>query len=303
MVSCFKYLGEKINEGRNRFKEHKIDKIMKAKQYANLIMSVIAKSSNNVMIGKTYWKNVILAEILYGAEIIFYTKKEIEELQRAENQAFRQILGAPRYTPICTLRGEVGSSTMESRDKSSKIIFVKHLLQSDNKLLRDIAEMDYNSRTTKLLSTTHKYMEELGILKRDLLNKTNKQLKEIITNQDSNKWREEKSSKTTLAIYNLFKNNIKEENSIYDNSEESRLLFRARSNTLNLNWRNRFKINPNEMDTICPMCRETEETLEHFLLRCPMIESIRTKYNFWNAEEERMMLGKILCFEGGMEGN
>ena len=114
--------------------------------------------------------------------------------------------------------------------------------------------------------------------------------------------REEKLSKTTLTTYNLFKNNIKEENSIYDNSEESRLLFRAGSNTLNLNWRNRFKVNPNEIDTICPMCRENEETLEHFLLRCPMNENIRAKYNFWNVEEARMRLGKILCFEGGMEG-
>ena len=188
---------------------------MKAKQYANLIMSVIAKSSNKIMIGKTYWKNVVLAEILYGAEIIFYTKKELEELQRAENQAFRQILGAPRYTPIYTLRGEVGSSTMESRDKSNKIIFVKHLLQSENKLIRDIAEMDYSNGTTKLLSTKHKYMEESGISKRDLLNKTNERLKEIVSNQDSNRWRKEKSSKTTLAIYNLFKTSIKEENSIY----------------------------------------------------------------------------------------
>ena len=57
VVSCFKYLGVKINEGRNSFKEHKKDKIMKAKQYSNLIMSVIAKSTNKILIGKTYWKN------------------------------------------------------------------------------------------------------------------------------------------------------------------------------------------------------------------------------------------------------
>ena len=191
---------------------------------------------------------------------------------------------------------------MESRDKSNKITFVKHLLQSENKLLRNIAEIDYNNKTTKLIGTTHKYMEELGITKGDLLNKTNKQLKEIVTNHDSNKWYEEKSSKTTLGIYNLFKTSIKEETSIYDNTEESRILFKARTNTLNLNWRNRFKVNPDEIDTTCPMCGENEETLEHFLLRCPTNEDIRSKYSFWNMEEVRLMLGKILCFEDGLEG-
>ena len=123
-----------------------------------------------------------------------------------------------------------------------------------------------------------------------------------MTNHDSNKWYEEKSSKTTLGIYNLFKTSIKEETSIYDNTEESRILFKARTNTLNLNWRNRFKVNPDEIDTTCPMCGENEETLEHFLLRCPTNEDIRSKYSFWNMEEVRLMLGKILCFEDGLEG-
>ena len=81
-----------------------------------------------------------------------------------------------------------------------------------------------------------------------------------------------------------------------------KILFKARTNTLNLNWRNRFKLNPDETDTTCPMCMENEETLEHFLLRCPINEDTRSKYNFWNVEEMRLMLGKILCFEEGLEG-
>ena len=189
VVNNIKYLGVKINEGRNCFKEHKQEKIMKSKQYSNLIMSVISKSSNKIMIGKTYWKNVILAEILYGSEVIFYTKKEIEELQRSENQAYRLMLGAPRYAPICSLRGEIGSSTMESRDKKNKITFAKHLLQSENKLIRDIAELDFNNNMTKFFKTACKYMEDLQISKDDLINKTNQQLKEVVMEADSEQWK------------------------------------------------------------------------------------------------------------------
>ena len=92
-----------------------------------MIMSVIAKSSNKMYIGNTYWKNVALAEILYGAKLMPFNKKGLEEVQRAENIAYRQILGAPRYTPTCTLRGEIGSSNMKSRNITTKLCYMKHL--------------------------------------------------------------------------------------------------------------------------------------------------------------------------------
>ena len=69
-----------------------------------MIMSVIGRSANKILIGKTYWKSVALPEIMYGAEILSYTKSELGDIQRAENYAYRQMLGAPRYTPVCTLR-------------------------------------------------------------------------------------------------------------------------------------------------------------------------------------------------------
>ena len=100
-----------------------------------MMMSVISRSSNKIMIGKTYWKSVVLADILYGAEFASFKQKEIEELQRAENQANRYILGAPIYTPICTLRGEIGASKMENRDENDKLKFAKHLIQSHNQLV------------------------------------------------------------------------------------------------------------------------------------------------------------------------
>ena len=120
-----------------------------------MMMTVIARSSNKLMLGKTYWKDVILPEVLYGAEVITYNKNEIADLQKAKNQAYRQILGAPRYSPVCALRAEIGSSLIESRDKVNKINFTKHILQSENELLRSISELDFNDKTRKLTKTVH----------------------------------------------------------------------------------------------------------------------------------------------------
>ena len=185
MVQEIKYLGIIINSGRNCFKEHKRNKITKAKELANMIMTVIAKSSNKMLIGKTYWKNVALAEILYGAELMPFNKKELEEMQRAENIAYRQILGAPRYTPTCTLRGEIGSSTMQSRDMTTKICYMKHILSSENQMLKEVAEIDYENKITKFSKTTQKYMEELNINRNTLMNNTGKQIKDVVQRIDS----------------------------------------------------------------------------------------------------------------------
>ena len=63
----------------------------------------------------------MLPEILYSSEIITFTQDEIKQLQTAENQAYKMILSAPRYTANEILRSEIGSSTMETRDKINKI--------------------------------------------------------------------------------------------------------------------------------------------------------------------------------------
>ena len=75
---------------------------------------------------------------------------------------------------------------------------------------------------------------------------------------------EEKESKTTLELYSRCKKKIGEEQ-IYENDFNSVLLYRCRSNTLKLKWRNRFAGG----DEICDLCGGSEvETLEHFLLDC-----------------------------------
>lgn len=68
--------------------------IEKAQKLANLTYSVIGKSCNKVLIGKTYWKNVALPSILYGTSIITLTEAEIDKLQTIENGVYRRILGA-----------------------------------------------------------------------------------------------------------------------------------------------------------------------------------------------------------------
>ena len=87
----------------------------------------------------------------------------------------------------------------------------------------------YSKGTDKLVGILRDYMENIGI--RNLGEVS--ELKKRIELQDNIKWREEVRARSTLSLYEGFKEKIAQE-SIYDNTFESCLLFRARSNTLDL---------------------------------------------------------------------
>ena len=98
-------------------------------------------------------------------------------------------------------------------------------------------------------------------------------------------------SRSTLGIYKQFKHSIVEEK-FYDNTFGSVLLFKARSNCLKLNWRNRFQGG----DVSCRLCGAQLETLEHFILECPGLHEIRQEFEIFSVGIEA-----ILGFENGID--
>ena len=71
---------------------------------ANLTFSVISKSCDKLLIGKTYWKSVVQPRVLSAAAVVVWTKEERKLLQRVMIRVWRQILGAPVYTPVAALQ-------------------------------------------------------------------------------------------------------------------------------------------------------------------------------------------------------
>ena len=80
-----KYLGIVINDNVRCFKRHKEEKIRQARKMANMTYSVMHKSCNKIMIGKVYWKSVVLLAVLAGTSVLCWTKSELEMLQKIEN--------------------------------------------------------------------------------------------------------------------------------------------------------------------------------------------------------------------------
>ena len=77
---------------------------------------------------------------------------------------------------------------------------------------------------------------------------------------------------------------------MYENDFNSVLLYRCRSNTLKLKWRNRFAMK----DEKCDLCGGFEvETLEHFLLDCVSLGEVRRRRGMQGIPVEEVLLFEV----------
>ena len=85
-------------------------------------------------------------------------------MQRVENRVWRQILGAPEYTPVAALQGGIGASTVEGRDMKIKLTFAQYMLRTKNGLLIAIfKKMLEEVKPKKWIRQFMEYMGELGV--------------------------------------------------------------------------------------------------------------------------------------------
>ncbi len=134
-----------------------------------------------------------------------------------------------------------------------------------------MAKNGANARHTVDENHKKKYMKESGIRSQDLKEKTKEELRAVVKEWDTGKWKEV-HSKTTLEICRTQKKEIKEE-TFNENCTPSIIFYKARTNCLPHKDRKRHS---NE-DTKCKICNQEDEDLAHFLLVCQEYAEERRK--------------------------
>ena len=299
VVEKIKYLGITVTNKRDCFQLHRNEAIIKARRYANLISSVIARSCNRILIGKTYWKSLAMPSFLYATEVMEFTNQEIQKLQTIENQVYRTILRLPSTVAVGALRSEIGASTSRSRDIKSKLTFVKHIMKENgNELVRKIFVHRFEHNEGSYAPFISRYMEAVEINLNTIKDVSPKMLKEAVNRWDKLGWREDIEQKTTLRLYAKYKKIA--EVKWHDNTEESTVMMRARLDVLPLGWRQGFRGG----NILCPCCSEEMETMEHFAVQCGHYNIIKNRFDFWRkiqSEEEDDKMAEILLLKGNKE--
>lgn len=277
VVTEMRYLGVTIGNVRDCFKLNRKEKIGMAEKMMSMASSVIVRACDRVIIGKTYWKSVVLPSVLSADGVIAWRKNEREKLQRIENGVWRRVFKAASHTPVVALQGEIGCSSVEARDMRSKVGFVRYLIGCENSICRRMMErMIGGSRGGFWMRMVSEYMESLDLTFEELAGMNREAVVGRVREWDTERWRSGVESRETLEGYRMKENIGGVE---YDNSWGSVLMFRARSNTLRLRWRGRFV----GEEVVCPVCGAAEETLRHFLLECEGTGQVRRQYGVWGV--------------------
>ncbi|CAL4128873.1 unnamed protein product, partial [Meganyctiphanes norvegica] len=262
-----------MNNTINMFRNQKINTSEKARKLANITYSIISRSCNKILIGKTFWKCVVVPSLLHGIEVINYTDTDINKLQIIENSVYRKILGARPNSAKEALRSEIGSSLMSTRIMQSKLFFIKSIIEGDNLLIKEVLRNIRQNPLNRWNIQINEYLNELEITYSELINMSKIEIKKLIRKNDTKKWKRAIKLQKTLVYYEKYKKDINDEN-IYRNDHSSVLLFQARTNSLPLADEEKYK----ERSTTCVMCKSEEENIKHFLFRCKITEAIRHKY-------------------------
>ena len=186
---------------------------------------------------------------------------------------------------------------MRTRVASGKLQYINSVYRGSKDILKEILE-DMQTKRTKWWKLSESYIEDCGLTIKKVKESTKEELKEQIRKWDTEKWKTEVESKSSLNIYRQWKKVIKEE--VYDNTYASVLLFKARTGTLNVNKQKRHWGG----STSCHFCENTEEDLKHFLLMCPGYERERKEVIELQQpyeENEVEVIGKFLFVEDNIE--
>jgi len=272
VVSELRYLGVTVVNKRDCFGVNRKEKMRLAERMVNMTYSVIARACDRVLIGKTYWKSIVLPTVLSSGDVMVWKKDERERMQRIENGVWRRVFGVPTYTPVAALQGEIGCSGVEARDMKGKLKLLKYLMGCESGVTRKVFEgVRLGGRVNPWMRVVNRYLDELGMTCDRVKMMTNGEIVKAVNDWEHVRWRGEVQSKSTLVHYRM-KDRIGGVG--YDNSWGARLMFRARSNVLRLNWRGRFVGGLTE----CGMCGGENESLEHFLCECRCLRSIRAEF-------------------------
>ena len=160
---------------------------------------------------------MVQTRVLSAAAVVVWTKNERKQLQRVENRIWRHILGAPIYTLVAALQGEIGASLVEGRDMKMKLRFANYMANPANGLLAPASSMGCWHHGLRAAGTNEarpkiwvrQLREYLGELRLDFSDVGKMDTDDIgreVNKWENNRWRRHIESKTTLERYRSNRN-------------------------------------------------------------------------------------------------
>ena len=246
---------------------------------------------NKFQVIRGLWKGLAVPTIMYGLEVIDITGKEKKGLEVVQNKAARKALGANKHVAIEALRGEMGWSTFEERMEKTKInyrIRLEHMEEKRwakrifnwkgrNSKFKKQSNMCMNKIGMKITTSNNDKEIKLNGVVLDGERKIQGKVKKEVKKKGLNKWKENISKKRSLRWYK--EKEIPKTENIFNGSWESTLLFKARTDSLEVNKKKKKWGGDNDKCEHCEsLGRKQVETLEHLIIESEIYEEERKEF-------------------------
>ena len=232
----------------------------------NAILSEIPDSTTMKAI-ISYHHVIILSKLLLNAETWSnLTKKNVADLETAQNTALKRLLKLPNTTPTAILRSELGIWSIESQLMYKKLSYLHRLLNLDNNVTKQVLLEQMNLPGPTWVREVESILITLNI------NKSHEDIKTCSKYQWKNEVKTaiikfelselQKVKMTSKKGQLLALDSIKTKNYLVNlNQTEATTILKIRTGMINVrcNYKFRYK------DLQCQMCRKVEETTNHFL--------------------------------------
>uniref|UniRef100_A0A6G5AG55 Putative tick transposon n=1 Tax=Rhipicephalus microplus TaxID=6941 RepID=A0A6G5AG55_RHIMP len=228
----YKYLGVWISNGTEYLREHEIYVTTKGNRNAAVMKNRALWNYNRYDVVRGIWKGVMVPGLTFGNAVLCMRSEVQARLEIKQRGIGRLALGAHGNTPNQGVQGDMGWTSFEGREASSKIKFEKRLREmGEERWARKVfsylymknVDTKWRKRTRKL---TGKYLENSR-----WPNQKELSVKKKVKETETDMWRMGMIKKSALEIYRTFKQEIAKER-IYDNTRGSSLLFEARTGVL-----------------------------------------------------------------------
>ena len=273
IVKETKYLGITIGGfGRNIFDKSNSNFISKAREKVNTLIAQIRKSVDMVLVGKAIWKLMYMPALLFGRAIIPTSEANIQGLQRQENRVWRFLMGIGGYSAVDALRGEMGASLVESRIMETVLLYALDTIQGKFENIKSMMNDTMEVGKGRWYSSVSKYLNELNLQWKSLESLPRKELKAMVREYDTVKWRQGLLGMKTQIYYCLGKKKMGYDY-CYRNTYDSTFFAKARLNSLKLE--DQIGRGKRRYDKTCKLCGRENEDMVHFIIKCPALESDR----------------------------
>ena len=293
--NSYKYLGIELSN-RRLLLSHRKKMSFKMPRLVGLMKHKALNTPSRKVAADNIWRQMVRPILLYGAEVVPYTKAWILSAERTQNAVASWILGVSRHASSSGRRAELGWLSVEATVFKAKLNYWESLKVLDDsrwakQALLEILNNDFGSSWYKDVISHRTILMNVE----ENNESPDTSIKESIITWEQSKWMNDKQIKCKL------KHHPKEdctgsEKFIWESTQRSKIMCKLRLGDIESSLENDR--------TSCHACKEThlQDIREHIILDCTVMAKQREKIlipqnltlNRNNQEERENVLKRIL---------